>query len=100
MILFGSVVRNAKRSFVILPWFIRAVYGVPASSTRSGNSSNSERPAMYVLVRWLTLLALTVGGLAESYAAQTNEAAPVQVTSGISYVSIGRWDVDRLNRIL
>jgi hypothetical protein len=38
---------------------------------------------MSVLVRWLALLALTLGGVAESYAAQTNEAAPVQVSSGM-----------------
>jgi hypothetical protein len=56
--------------------------------------------AVSVLVRWLALLALTLGGVAESYAAQTNEAAPVQVSSGISYMFIGRWDVDRLNQIL
>ena len=55
---------------------------------------------MSVLVRWLALLALTLGGVAESCAAQTNEAAPVQVSSGVSYVFIGRWDVDRLNQIL
>jgi hypothetical protein len=52
---------------------------------------------MSVLVRWLALWALTLGGVAESYAARTNEAAPVQVSSGMSYVFIGRWDVDRLN---
>ena len=55
---------------------------------------------MSVLVRWVALWALTLGGVAESYAAQTNEAAPVQVSSGMSYVFIGRWDVDRLNQVL
>ncbi len=28
------------------------------------------------------------------------EAGPVQVTSGIKYELIARWDVDRLNKIL
>ncbi len=55
---------------------------------------------MSVLVRYLALLALALGGVAESYAAQTNDAASVQVSSGVIYTFIGRWDVDRLNQIL
>ena len=53
---------------------------------------------MAVLVRWLVALALTFGGVAQVWSAETGEVAPV--ASGVSYQLIGVWDADRLNHIL
>jgi pimeloyl-ACP methyl ester carboxylesterase len=53
-----------------------------------------------MLVRCLALLALALGGLAQSEAAQASDAAPVQVSSDVSYELIGGWDVEKLNQIL
>ncbi len=55
---------------------------------------------MSMLVRCLALLALALGGLAQSEAAQASDAAPVQVSSDVSYELIGGWDVEKLNQIL
>ena len=55
---------------------------------------------MSVLVRRLAALALALALGVPARAAETGEAAPVQVAAGVSYALIGRWDVDRLERIL
>jgi pimeloyl-ACP methyl ester carboxylesterase len=53
---------------------------------------------MAVPSRWLVVLILTIGGIAQTLSAE--QSGPVQVASGVSYELIGRWDVDKLNRIL
>lgn len=55
---------------------------------------------MIVLVRLLAMLALMTSALAWMAPAQAETSGPVQVTSGVSYEFIGRWDDDKLNQIL
>jgi pimeloyl-ACP methyl ester carboxylesterase len=45
-------------------------------------------------------LTLIVSFVAPSASVWAKDSAPVQVTSGVSYEFIGRWDVDKLNQIL
>jgi len=52
---------------------------------------------MALFVRTVLCLALLCGAAANARAAQPD---PVEVASGVRYELIGRWDVDRLNRIL
>jgi len=55
---------------------------------------------MGVLVRLLAVLALMICGMGRTAPAGAKANGPVQVTSGVSYEFIGRWDVDKLNQIL
>jgi len=59
-----------------------------------------EDHMMGVLVRLLAVLALMIGGMAWTAPAHAKASGSVQVTSGVSYEFIGRWDVDKLNQIL
>lgn len=45
-------------------------------------------------------LVVTWAMLAAASSASAQQPAPVQVTSGVSYQYLDRWDVDRLNKIL
>lgn len=54
---------------------------------------------MPIILRMSLTLALLLAGVAPS-SAQTSGNGAVQVRSGVSYELIGRWDADRLNRIL
>jgi pimeloyl-ACP methyl ester carboxylesterase len=53
---------------------------------------------MAMLVRLLTVLILSAS-MAHSHV-RAEGSGPVQVSSGVSYESIGRWEVDKLNQIL
>jgi pimeloyl-ACP methyl ester carboxylesterase len=58
------------------------------------------------LIRLLTTIALLSGVMVSSLSAQAASGAqvasstPVQVGPAVSYTFIGRWDVDKLNRVL
>ncbi|MDR3467628.1 MAG: alpha/beta hydrolase [Xanthobacteraceae bacterium] len=52
---------------------------------------------MLSLVRAVVFMALLGAGLSPALAEQS---APIQVTSGVKYEYLARWDVDRLNTIL
>jgi pimeloyl-ACP methyl ester carboxylesterase len=55
---------------------------------------------MSVLVRCFAVLALIGSFVVPSTPVRAEDSKPVQVTSGVSYEFIGRWDVDKLNQIL
>lgn len=51
-------------------------------------------------LRLLAVLALAATLAAPSTPAQAQDASPIQVTSGVSYSFIGRWDAAKLNHVL
>lgn len=55
---------------------------------------------MSVIIRIVAILALLPGIVFAPSFPQAAEAASVQVTSGVRYEFLERWDIDRLNRIL
>ncbi|WP_263410939.1 alpha/beta hydrolase family protein [Terriglobus tenax] len=52
------------------------------------------------LVRFLAVLFLATSFASLAVPATAQDASPVQVTSGVSYQYIGRWDADKLNQVL
>ena len=55
---------------------------------------------MSVLVRCFAVLALIGSFVVPSTPVRAEDSKPVQVTSGVSYEFIGRWNVDKLNQVL
>lgn len=55
---------------------------------------------MSFFVRLFAALALAASFAATSVPAGAQDVTPVQVTSGVTYQLIGRWDADKLNQIL
>jgi pimeloyl-ACP methyl ester carboxylesterase len=55
---------------------------------------------MSVLARSLPILAVIGSLVLFRASARAQESLPVQVASGVSYQFIGRWDVDKLNKVL
>jgi pimeloyl-ACP methyl ester carboxylesterase len=55
---------------------------------------------MQVVARLLLVVALAFGAGSVHGSAFAQERGAVRVTSDVEYVLLGRWDVDRLNRIL
>ena len=55
---------------------------------------------MSVLVRCFAVLALIGSFVVPCIPVRAEDSKPVQVTSGVSYEFIGRWDGDKLNQVL
>lgn len=55
---------------------------------------------MSTLVRFVAVFTLIGSFVIPSTPARAEESKPVEVTSGVSYEFIGRWDVDKLNQVL
>jgi pimeloyl-ACP methyl ester carboxylesterase len=55
---------------------------------------------MFLLARMLAVLVFVGGVALTSGPVQADDGAQVQVAAGVSYQLIGRWDADKLNRIL
>ncbi|MCW5688824.1 MAG: prolyl oligopeptidase family serine peptidase [Pseudolabrys sp.] len=52
------------------------------------------------LAAWLVVGSIAVASVAVAPAVRAQNSAAVQVASGVSYELIGRWDADKLNKVL
>ncbi|MCG6206030.1 alpha/beta fold hydrolase [Rhodopseudomonas sp. HC1] len=52
------------------------------------------------MTTWLRIVLVVCAGVAVASPAGAQQQGPVRVTSDVSYELIGRWDVERLNKIL
>lgn len=55
---------------------------------------------MSVLVRFFAIFALLVSSAVPYALARAEDGKPIQVTAGVNYQFIGRWDAEKLNQIL